>query len=140
MGFHGHGRFGARPRKEAIVTDHMLPGAAICIEIAPFEKSDAFGITRFDGAVLYTIDTTSGFSCDAKTLQNVFSLTNAEAELAILVGEGLTNPVIAERRERSVQTVNAQVKTLLAKTGCKTRTEFVRLLLGFGTEFVRKKP
>ena len=140
IGIHGHGRFGARPRKEAIVTDHTLPGAAICIEVAPFEKSDAFGITRFDGAVLYTIDTTSGFNCDAKTLQNVFSLTNAEAEMALLVGEGLTNPMIAERRDRAVQTVNVQVKALLTKTGCKTRAEFVRLLLGFGTEFVKKDP
>ena len=140
LGIQGHGRFGARPRKEANVTDQDMPGAAICIEIAPFEKSDAFGINRFDGAVLYTIDTTLGFNCDAKALQNVFSLTNAEAEMAVLVGEGLTNPMIAERRDRAVATVNAQVKALLAKTGCRTRAEFVRLLLGFGTEFVKRSP
>jgi len=138
IGTHGHGRFGARPRKEAIVTDDASPSAAICIEIAPFEKSDAFGISRFDGAVLYTIDTALGFHCDVKALQNVFALTDAEAETATMVGEGMTNPMIAERRDRAVQTVNTQVKTLLAKTGCTTRTEFVRLLLGFGTEFVKK--
>jgi DNA-binding CsgD family transcriptional regulator len=53
-----------------------------------------------------------------------------------MVAEGLTNAQIAERRDRSIATINTQVKSILSKTQCLTRAQFVRLVLGFGTNFI----
>ena len=58
-----------------------------------------------------------------------YSLTEAEIDVAILLTEGLTNSQIAERRGRSVATVHAQVRSMLSKTDCSTRTQFARLAL-----------
>lgn len=138
-GAQGHGQYGARPRREAIITDRDDPASAVCIEIVPFEQVDAFGVNRFDGAIVYSTDTSEGFACDTSALRSVFNLTDAETETAKFVCEGMTNRLIADHRDRAVETINAQVKALLTKTGCKTRTEFVRLVMGFGTQFVRSE-
>jgi DNA-binding NarL/FixJ family response regulator len=53
-----------------------------------------------------------------------------------MVAEGLTNAQIAERRNRSIATINTQVKSILSKTQCLTRTQFVRLMMSFSTDFV----
>ncbi len=131
-----HGRFGARPRKEAIAVNRDESYDALCIEISPLEKSEEIGSTPLKGFVLRSLDTSRRLDVDAGLLQPVFGLTNTETALAGLVGTGLTNQEIADQRERSVETVNAQVKSLLLKTGCANRTQFVRLLTTFGVTFL----
>ena len=128
-----HGRFGARPRKEAIATDDLN---FLCIELAPLDKSQEIGAKRFGGFILYSTDTSLPVHCNTLPLQRAYNLTEAELALVDMVAEGLTNAQIAERRNRSVATINAQVKSILSKTQCSTRTQFVRLMMTFGTNFV----
>jgi len=132
-----HGRFGARPRKEAIPVFNNGNVGALCIELVPLKRSAEMGSTPLDGTIIYSIDTSTPVGHDTVPLRQVFGLTEAETALASLLGQGMTNTQIAEQRERSVATVNVQVKSLLSKTDCANRTQFVRLLMNFGTNFLR---
>lgn len=131
-----HGSHGARPRKEAIGIQRNERPEALCIEIAPLTRLEAMGNRPFNGHIVTSLDTSQALTCDAAALQQVFSLTEAETGLTSMLGEGLTNAQIAERRERSVDTINAQVKSVLSKTQCANRTQLVRLLTSFGTDLL----
>ncbi len=68
--------------------------------------------------------------------ESAYGLTKAELSLTDAIAEGLTNAQIAERHGRAVATINGQVKSVLSKTGCATPTQFVRLLMSFGSDFL----
>ncbi len=128
-----HGRFGARPRKEAVSTD---AGTFLCIEVSPLDRSEEIGSAPFGGCILYSTDTSLPVRCQTLPVKQAYGLTDAELSLAEAIAEGLTNVQIAERRDRSVATINVQVKSILSKTGCATRTQFVRLLMNFGMDYL----
>ncbi|MEM9138428.1 MAG: helix-turn-helix transcriptional regulator [Pseudomonadota bacterium] len=131
-----HGSHGARPRKEAVAILRGDRVEALCIEIAPLARLEAAGSKPFQGHIVTSLDTSQALTCDAAALQQVFQLTDAETGLTQMMGEGLTNAQIADRRERSVDTVNAQVKSVLSKTQCANRTQLVRLLTSFGADLL----
>lgn len=83
------------------------------------------------GAVLYSVDTGQSRGCDLDLMQDAFQLTDAEAALIEPVTAGLTNAEIAALRERSIETVKVQVKSLLAKTQCTNRTQLVQISARF---------
>lgn len=130
-----HGKFGARPRKEAIATDH---DSFLCLELSPLFKSDDIGTKAFSGFILFSTDTSRPIKLDATPMRDAFGLTGAELSVVGAIGEGLTNNQIAEQRSRSVATINAQVKSVLAKSQCANRTQFVRMLMSFGATFMAK--
>ncbi|OED36584.1 hypothetical protein AB833_26675 [Chromatiales bacterium (ex Bugula neritina AB1)] len=128
-GVMNHGKFGARPRKEAIAVDTNI---FLCIEVTPLTRSEEFGSKNFDGYILYSADTSRPVRCNTLLMKQAYGLTGAELSLIELIAEGLTNRQIADRRNRSISTVNTQVKAILSKTHCSTRTQFVRLMMSFG--------
>lgn len=128
-----HGQFGARPRKEALSADVE---SVLCIEVVPLKTADALGGSTLDGHLVYSTDTSCPTAFDARLFGSLYGLTETEVELASLIAEGLTNAQIAERRGRSVETVSSHVKSILSKTQCATRTQFVRMLMTFGGRFV----
>lgn len=132
-----HGKFGARPRKEAIMIDSSNGHHSLCVEMVPINKSDEMGTSAFGGYILYSLDTSLPVRCDAFPMKHVFGLTETELQLVDSLGQGLTNGQIAERRDRSVATINVQIKSILAKTECSTRTQFVRLMMNFGADYLR---
>ena len=129
-----HGKFGARPRKEAIAADH---DTFLCIEVAPLQRSGEIGSKAFDGYIVYSSDTSLPVRCQTLPIKLAYGLTDAELSVVDEIAQGLTNRQIAERRDRAVATVNAQVKSILSKTHCSTRTQFVRLMMSFGTDYLR---
>ncbi|MEM6310929.1 MAG: helix-turn-helix transcriptional regulator [Pseudomonadota bacterium] len=129
-----HGHFGARPRKEAITSGS---DSALCVELVPLMKAEEIGTRPLDGFALYSTDTSRAFSCNFRSMKSVYGLTDTEVELVAAVAEGLTNMQIAERRARSVATVNSQVKSILSKTQSSTRTQLVRLMMSFGTSCLK---
>ena len=135
-GFNQHGKFGARPRKESI-SGHILN--PLCIEVSPLHKSDDFGTNIFDGFIICSTDTYLPVVCDTGRIQQAFGLTSTETSLVDAIGQGLTNPEIADRRGRSVATINAQTKSILAKSNCSNRTQFVRMMMRFGASFLISK-
>ena len=128
-----HGKFGARPRKEAVSADDKT---YLCIEVSPLDRSDEIGSGIFGGCIVYSTDTSLPLRCQTLPVKLAYGLTDAELSLADAIAEGLTNAQIAERRGRAVATINGQVKSILSKTGCATRTQFVRLLMSFGSDFL----
>ncbi len=126
-----HGEYGARPRKEAVLINTADSAAALCLEIVPLRRSAALGTSLFNGALLFSRDTTRPIKIDVDLAQLAFGLTPIESEVTRLVCEGLTNIEIADRRSRSVETINAQVKTIFGKSSVANRTQLVRLLCNF---------
>jgi pimeloyl-ACP methyl ester carboxylesterase/DNA-binding CsgD family transcriptional regulator len=62
-------------------------------------------------------------------LRSAFDLTPAEAEVMQALAEGHSIAEIAESRDRSVETIRAQLKAIMAKTETRSQTELVRLTL-----------
>ncbi len=62
-------------------------------------------------------------------LNTAFSLTNAEVDIVRALTECLSLREIAEARKRSIDTVRAQLKSVLGKTETRSQTELVRLAL-----------
>ncbi|MCC7320258.1 MAG: helix-turn-helix transcriptional regulator [Rubellimicrobium sp.] len=62
-------------------------------------------------------------------LRGAFDLTPAEAEVMRALAEGHAIPAIADRRGRSIETVRAQLKSIMSKTETRSQTELVRLTL-----------
>ncbi|MCV0427008.1 MAG: hypothetical protein K5905_16215, partial [Roseibium sp.] len=129
-----HGKFGARPRKEVISKED---GGFLSVELQHLNQADEIGSGIFAGFVLYSIDTSLPISINPAALQQAFGLTQAETALIPALAHGLTNSEIAEANGRAVPTINGQVKSILAKTQCGTRTQFVRLLMSFGVNLLR---
>ncbi len=62
-------------------------------------------------------------------LRGAFDLTPAEVAVMRALAEGRPLADIAAVRKRSIETIRAQIKALLAKTGTRSQTELVRLTL-----------
>ncbi len=63
------------------------------------------------------------------TLGQLFDLTPAEANLAILLSRGLSLAEVSEAQNISQHTARAQLKSIFAKTGVSRQAELVRLVL-----------
>lgn len=131
-----HGQFGARPRKEALGALRRDDQVSVSVEIAPLGTLEAFGGGRLDGYVVYCLDTSRPVEIDLDGVRRAMGLTAAEADLLGLLAEGLTNREIAGHRDRSVETINTQVKSLLAKADCANRTQLIRRATTIGCRFL----
>lgn len=132
-----HGRSGARPHKEAIITQNDVHARALCIEICPLTSNDHLDEPRLDGHIVYSLDSAMAVAIDVELVAGAFRLTHAEQEVLDLLSEGLTNAEISERRQKSIETVNSQVKSILAKTNSANRTQLLRLVTGISANYVR---
>lgn len=135
-----HGQFGARPRKEALAGTGRGSDITLSVELAPLTSADAFGETRLDGFAVYSFDTSKPIDLDIDVVSQALSLTQSEGALVGLLAQGMTNREIAERRERSVETVNSQVKSLLLKADCANRTQIIRRVTNIGANFLMESP
>lgn len=134
-----HGRFGARPRKEAVTSDGKREDTEefpLCIDIAPLHSSDELGERGLDGYMLMSTDTRRKYQLELPTLSNLFNFTDAESSVLQLISEGLTNKQIAERRSRSMDTIGSQVKTILLKANCENRTQLIRMVTNISSGFL----
>jgi len=109
---------------------------ALCIDIETLLSVHENGEEKADGAIIYSMDTSLMSEVNVDPLAKTYELTPTEAKLSKMVCEGMTNVQIAEIRGRAVDTINAQVKSVLAKTRCTNRTQLVRLMTSFGTDFL----
>ena len=65
-----------------------------------------------------------------RVLKSLYDLTEAEADLALSIAEGLTVEQIAEQRGVKVSTARSQLKRAFAKTGANRQSDLVRIVLG----------
>jgi DNA-binding CsgD family transcriptional regulator len=132
-----HGRWGARPHKEAIITDHDVNARALCIEVCPLSSIDDLNEGQLEGHIIYSLDSALSVRIDASMVARAFNLTQAEQDVLDHLSEGLTNSEISDRREKSIETVNSQVKSILSKTNSANRTQLLRLVTSISTNYVR---
>jgi DNA-binding CsgD family transcriptional regulator len=78
--------------------------------------------------LLMIVRRAKGRSADTSLLRRVLKLTTAEAEVAKLVGDGLSREQIAEHRGTSTGTVHAQLKSLFHKAHVSREAELVALV------------
>jgi DNA-binding CsgD family transcriptional regulator len=68
-------------------------------------------------------------SASRQALGDLFGLTPAEANLAILLARGLSLAEASGAQNISLHTARAQLKAIFAKTGVSRQAELVRLVL-----------
>ncbi len=83
-------------------------------------------------AMLLSRDLDRSEALSLSYVASIFSLTTAEAEVAIELCAGLTAEVVAARRGTSVTTVRSQVRAVLEKTAFKSLRELTHALAQFG--------
>jgi DNA-binding CsgD family transcriptional regulator/PAS domain-containing protein len=136
-----HGKFGARPRKEAVATATDADGNfSLCVEVVPLRKANLFGGEMLNGHVVYSLDTSQSYDVRSDMLAKLFNLTKSEGAVLELMAEGLTNGQISERRTKSIHTINSQVKSILSKTQAANRTQLIRLATNLSSSFVPDAP
>ncbi len=86
----------------------------------------------FGGAfgILVITPVSSSRAPAAAILQALFDLTPSEARVAGAIAEGLSLDQIASRHAVSIETVRAQTKAVLAKTGTHRQAQLAALLAG----------
>jgi len=67
-------------------------------------------------------------ACEREAVCRTLGLTAAEAEIAVLLSEGLSRELIALRRGTSASAVAVQLKSLFEKTGVSREAELVALV------------
>ena len=134
-----HGLAGARPRRGAVLVSRGSERLPLCLEVCPIASDDMFGEAGFRGFAVYSLDPENAYEVDARRMAEVYALTDAEAGVLSLIGEGLSNRSIADVRDTRPETVNTQVKSLLAKTAAENRVQFLRLATSFTLPLRRNK-
>ncbi len=125
IGFHG--RFGARPRKEAIEVPTSQSPHELCLEIIPLGKTTEIDKNFHRGSILFCLDTSLHSDIDVSSISRAYGLTQSEGKILNLIADGLSNRQIAESAGKSVETVNSQVKSILSKSMTANRTQLIRL-------------
>lgn len=93
----------------------------------PGDAQDLFSRARF---VLILTKLATPTPPPVSVLRALYDLTPTEAEVARALAYGETVGAISGERERSRETIRAQLKTIFDKTGTSRQTELVSLLLG----------
>ncbi|MFZ1773214.1 MAG: helix-turn-helix domain-containing protein [Rhizobiaceae bacterium] len=123
-----HGRHGARARREALVFPLGGDGAAIFAEICPVDESRLTGRLGAGCRLLTLIDSSRPVRFDLSRISKFYQLSPSEADILGLIAEGHGNQEIAERRDRSPDTIKTQIKGLMRKTNSENRMDLVHMV------------
>jgi DNA-binding CsgD family transcriptional regulator len=101
------------------------PGRPYLLAVAPLAPSGG-------GAVAFVAfrDPDLAAAAAAAQLRRLFGLSAAEAQLAALLGEGMTPAAIARARGASLATVRTQLRAVSDKTGCRRLAQVAALAAG----------
>lgn len=113
-------------RSLALVASGEAPPAVL--HVVPIRRAahDLFGHAA---AILVLTKASAGSAPSTPLLQALFDLTPAEARIAAFIATGRTVDEIAREDAKSVETVRNQLKSVLAKAGCRRQADLARLLV-----------
>jgi len=119
------------PSCDARPTDFPVPRVdgmpAYIVSVRPLVRGQLQTTRHVQAEIMVLIrDPLSRRSATTKILQDLFSLTNAEAYLAQAVCNGVTTGAYASERRISLNTVYSHLKHIREKTGCKSVPELIR--------------
>ena len=89
-------------------------------------------------SVKHSLVTSIDLQIDTRTIDiliDAFGLSQAEAEVAVALGEGKTPNEIARMRSASINTIRTQIKKILKKTNAHGIPDLVRILCGFAAGY-----
>jgi DNA-binding CsgD family transcriptional regulator/PAS domain-containing protein len=107
------------------------PASSLRLTVTPVDGLNVpvfFDVT-YTARVAFLV-TATALGPSLQNLMALYGLTRAEAEVALLLSEGLRPPQIAAQRETSTATVNTQLKQIYAKTGVDGQIALILKLLG----------
>jgi DNA-binding CsgD family transcriptional regulator len=102
---------------------------AFLLEVSPLTGSGDELDAGFAGVYLLVVDPARTSRVSVRGMELLYDLSDAEATVCRLVAEGHETQDIADMRSVSRETVRAQVKSILRKTGVANRSHLVRLAL-----------
>lgn len=102
--------------------------ATAALTVLPLPKRLALGVARPGMALLLARGLAADVPPPLKLVQQVFGLTQAEAEVAIALAAGLSGPEVARRRGVSLATVRTQARLVMDKTGATSLREVAVML------------
>lgn len=107
------------------------PGRPIEVDVSRVEGA---GLDELPGARLLLVfrDPQSGDAGLARRLCDTYGLTPAEADVAVLFGEGLSILQIATRRNVTELTIRQQMKSIYRKVGVHRQVDLLSLLVSLG--------
>lgn len=99
------------------------------LDIGPVSDSKGELEKGLDGALITLIDPERIPYLRMDRFTELYGLSPAETDVCRLIADGASVAEIAERRSTSPTTAKNQVSTVLSKTGVRSRTELIRLIL-----------
>lgn len=117
--------FSTRPADFPVARDNGLP--AYTVALRPLVRRQVHALHHIDAvAMLLVHDPLARNVAAVQMLQELFGLTNAEANLAQALCAGMTTTAYANTRRITLNTVYTHLKRLREKTNCKSMVELVR--------------
>lgn len=114
---------------------HRAGKSALRVTVRPFRGSLP-GRAETLAALLFLSDPSQLVSSRAEALRALYGLTPTECRVADMLLEGLEVREIAGRMRITLETTRFHVKRVLAKSGARRQSEFIRLMLALpGTLF-----
>jgi pimeloyl-ACP methyl ester carboxylesterase/DNA-binding CsgD family transcriptional regulator len=110
------------------------PAQSNCLMVRRLTSADGGDVGNGEGTSQRFFVTTIELHLDpvrAKHFLAAYDLTKAEMDVAVDLTGGASPNDIAEKRSTSINTVRAQVKSVLRKTNTASTPDLVRLLCGF---------
>lgn len=103
--------------------------SALLVEVSPLRDGKGELDRHLRAALVCLIDPDRPDKISSHGMQELFHLTNAEAEVCRLLTEGHSAELIREQRGVSPNTLKTQLKALFTKTRCQNRAQLIRLAL-----------
>jgi len=120
---------GAAPAEIVLRGGAMAVGLQLAITPVKGRNIPLFANALHGERVAFMV-TATALGPSLQNLMALYGLTRAEAEVTLLLTEGLRAPQIALHRETSTATVNTQLKQIYAKTGVDGQIALILKLLG----------
>ncbi|MEJ2406885.1 MAG: LuxR C-terminal-related transcriptional regulator [Candidatus Thiodiazotropha sp.] len=93
----------------------------------PFRDTNLTNYACIQGTAIFLVDLHVAKHLDMGGISKIFSLSNAEKNVAELLINGLSPNEIAESRNASIDTIRKQLKAVYAKTGIQSQLGLLRL-------------
>lgn len=99
--------------------------AALVAVVSPLRDADMEIEKGLAGALVTLIDPERPATVQSDVIAAAYGLTKAEARVADLLLQGMTNAEISDRIGVSPETIKSQISAVLTKSGCKSRASFI---------------
>ena len=103
--------------------------SALGLVVRPVPVSEWSDSQAGPSVAVFISDPDQRDSASQQTLGELFSLTPAEARVAILLARGLSLADVSRAQNISPHTARAQLKSIFAKTGVSRQAELVRMVI-----------